>query len=662
MKKKKKDNKFLFFPYVPSEDELAVMIPPEDLTVSEWAEKYFTLGQDSAIKGLYRLDMAPHYKEIMNSCLSPTIRRISVGASAQSGKTTAFQAILGFFSHLEPSPCLITLADRETADFISSKRIKPMFDESLELSKLKDPNEWTQTLMNLKNGAFLEMAWARSVEKLGTRSIKLAYSDEVDKPGWYITTKEAGPLSLIDERLNTYPNSKHLISSTYTTEEGNISKEQENSDAIYDRFVQCYKCGLYQPLRWNNKFCYGFEEGLFRGEDGKLYPVGKVIWEGGSEASRKQILETTRYECCNCKAHWNTLEKNNAIRKASKWVSREEATGYEAHIHFHINRLISLFPGGRLESLVEHWVRIQKMKKGTNQRKELQGFINGSLAEPWKNVISSVAELEILKAKAEDLDPYTVPEEALCLVAFIDTQKNGFFYIVRAFSKDFTSWLIEYGQVSSYDELEELLFERVYPIRGTSSFMNIWRAGIDVMGGIHVGESFTSTDQAELWVRKCQGRSLQLFACRGSVSPLPGKAKAGKILDKTPSGYPIPGGLQIFHLDGFQCKAVFLERLANAIKREAFQPAYLHNQTGKDYAYQIEGEELRFDEKKQIQYFHEVHANHYLDCEAGIVALVDYTFPRGGINLLRTGTAEKKRKPVKKKPRFPIKVNPWETR
>lgn len=654
--------------YAPFPEELEAARPPDNILISEWAGKNYHLGQDSAIKGLYKLDMAPHYAEIMDSCLNPVIRRISMSASAQSGKTTCCNVIVSFGIDQLAAPCLVTLEDQPTAEFIGEKRLKVVFEESERLSKLIDRNSWTKFSMNFKNGGFVEMGWASSVAKTGTRTIRILVSDEVDKPGWTLRTREASSLSRLDERADTHPNSIHLICSTVTDEFGNIMIELEGADAVFDRHIECPYCGLSQPLRWSGKFTHGFKEGKFRGKDGQLYNIGRVVWQGGREATKQQIKKTSRYECGECKELWTTTQKNKAVREAGEWVSREELSGFESHIHFHINRLISLFPGGRLETMVEKWVKIQKMKKGEKKRKELQGFINGSLAEPWVQIIKSVSELEILQARVPELNPGYYPETAVCLIAFVDVQKHGFFYGVRAFATDFSSWLVDYGQLGNYDDLEELLFERVYMLQGKNSTMKIFRAGLDVMGGIPREQDFTSTDEAELWVRANQGKGVQLCACRGAVRPFPGKIRRGKVLDKTPSGHEIPGGLMIYHINTLQCKISFLDRITNASKRNDFQPAYLHNEVGTDYAWQIQGEEIRFDEKKGIQYFHQIHANHYLDCEVGMLALADYSFPGGGVDRFVT---QKQPQSTKKRPqntrrhskRFKgFNTNPWARR
>ncbi len=402
----------------PFPEEITAAVPPEELTISQHAAKYFTLGDDSAIKGLYKHDIVPYAAEIMDKCLDPQVRKISLLAAAQASKTTICLAICAFFIDQEPSPVLVTLADTKTAKFVSKHRIDPIFNTAhfAPLIDLKNCNDYEKEFVN---GAFLQMAWASSDALLATRSFRIGYSDEIDKKGYRVTSKEGHPLALIKDRLSSYPNSLELLSSTVTDEDGNIYKEQEAADAVFDWHVPCHNCGQKQPLKWSREFATDFKDGKYRTESGTTGDLGCVAWQGGGKATKKQVRETSRYKCGSCGTLWTTNRKNKAL-SSGIWVPRKELTGYEEHFHYHIPRIISLFPGGRLEAMVNEWVTIQKMKPGEKKRKSLQGFINGTLAEPWRMIISKASEIEILKARVPELPQHTVPEAAICLIAFVD--------------------------------------------------------------------------------------------------------------------------------------------------------------------------------------------------------------------------------------------------
>lgn len=61
--------------------------PPEQLTVTEWSDKYRRLSaENSAEPGRWRTNRTPYLKEIMDAFTDPKVHRIAVAASSQVGK------------------------------------------------------------------------------------------------------------------------------------------------------------------------------------------------------------------------------------------------------------------------------------------------------------------------------------------------------------------------------------------------------------------------------------------------------------------------------------------------------------------------------------------------------------------------------------------------
>jgi phage terminase large subunit GpA-like protein len=577
--------------------------------------------------------------------MDPDIYSISICASAQIGKSLFAFAVLGYHTDQEPIPILVVLADEDTAKAMSNKRWRPMFEDSEYLSRLIEPNEWTTTQRGYINGLSTTFAWASSAARLASFSYGFCYADEIDKDGYVLTSREAPALTLIEERMSTYHGAKFLKTSTPTDENGNITKELEKADAVYDWHVPCPHCGQFQPLRWSTEHCYGFKDGQYRSVDGTMHDFGEVIWEGGREATNEQITTTCRYKCGECGGLGTTNEKNEAVRDG-QFVPREPETGYERNLAFHINRIYSLFSGGRLENLVSSWVNIWRIANREEQNKTLQGFINSTLAEPWVQKIRASSENEILMARC-DLPPQTVPENAVVLTAFIDPQKYNFWFRVRAHARDYTSWLIHWGSLATWEDVERLLFDTEYPVQGSDRSMRIWRAAIDT-GGTKNDEDYdvSMTERAYEWLRRNMvGRGCRVWGTKGSSSSLGSKLALGKALDQTPSGKsmpPIPGigGLQLVMIDTDKAKDSFHYRL-----RLAFEQlpggAYLHEGTHEDYRQyvsHITAEEKRRDRRGVEEWVKIRPRNDLFDCEANGALLVDPEWPGGGVNLIRKPT------------------------
>lgn len=58
--------------------------PPEDLTVSEWADKYRRLSpENSAEAGPWRTSRTPYLREVMDCFTDPKVRKIVMVAASQ---------------------------------------------------------------------------------------------------------------------------------------------------------------------------------------------------------------------------------------------------------------------------------------------------------------------------------------------------------------------------------------------------------------------------------------------------------------------------------------------------------------------------------------------------------------------------------------------------
>lgn len=467
-------------------EEMEAARPRENKTPSEWTPENVVLGSHSAIKGPLPLDMVPFFIGPMDACADPDVNKVVVCKPAQIGGTTSLLvAIVGYYSDQEPSSIGIVLADQDTTEYVIQEKITVMFQESPSLQRLYDSKRFTKHEIKLPNGGYIRGVWASSVAALGTRPFRIMICDEVDKPGYTMASKEASSLSLADERTNTYPEGfyKQIRFSTPTLETGNITVELERCDRIYDSHVPCPHCGQYQPLRWSADHAYGFEKGMYRDRDGQERRLGGVVWKGGSKATKEQALDTARYRCGTCGGLWTTQQKNDAVRMGVD-VTRQEESSHDKTFGYHVNRIYSLFDGGRLEVLVEKWLDIARMSDGEVKKKALQGFINSTLAEPFKPY-TTLRKTDAILALADERPRGVVPGGGTisALTAGIDTQDDGWWFEVRAwgYGIEMTSWQIREGFVDSEAALLKVIFDDVYKDAGGGQYV-IQKAIIDAMG------------------------------------------------------------------------------------------------------------------------------------------------------------------------------------
>lgn len=96
-------------------------------------------------------------------------------------------------------------------------------------------------------------------------------------------------------------------------------------------------------------------------------------------------------------------------------------------------------------ALMINWLQVSSSMHG------LRKFVQGNLAEPWKDDWANqeqaeANELELNYSRGDLRGDYRI------LAA--DTQTDSFWFVVRGFDRDGTSYLIDCGQVASLAELD----------------------------------------------------------------------------------------------------------------------------------------------------------------------------------------------------------------
>jgi len=588
--------------------ELMAWRPRERINPVGWMEKYRVLTGLSEEKGPMRIIRTPFFGPVLNWAVDPETDEIVVCKPAQIGGTENFVSLIGFFVHQERCPVLLVMADEATSEHMARHRIQTMVDGVPELAAMKgDP--WNAKEMKLLNGGFVAVAWASSVAGLGSREYRVVVFDEVDKPGYSVTTKEASPLSLGRERTATFWNRKHLLLSTPTLESGNIWQELNSCDVIFDWFVPCPYCGKRQPLRFSREYATGFKDGFFVDEHGKRVLCGQVVWEGGLEASTDQV-NRAGYECAYCQRVFNTFQKNKAVEQGV-YVARDgKAPAVQKKKGVHLNRLYSLLgTSGDFPVIVDNWIRVLK----SGDPRLLQGFINSTLADIWKTYTGERDDSALLEL-ADDRPEGAVPGGGVvaALLMGIDTQDNGFWYEIRAFGWGMTedSWQVRYGFVDSFEALEVLLFQSEYFDPDGNPY-RVKKAAIDT-GGHRAAEVLE-------WCRKH----------RGMVIPIKGTDRqAAHIAWRAQEFYPgtnkaIPGGLRRMDIDVNYYKDKLASKLAIA---ESDPGAWRFcADVSKEWINQMTAEVIDEKTGRWVPKY-ESRPNHALDVSAYLLALADVMF------------------------------------
>ena len=115
----------------------ATILPPPDMTVSEWACDYRVLSREaSAAPGRWSHEARPYQSDIMTVCSLPRIQYVTVVGGAQWGKTEILNNILGQRIQLNPGPIMVVQPTERAAEKWSKTRFMPMIRDCPSLAPL----------------------------------------------------------------------------------------------------------------------------------------------------------------------------------------------------------------------------------------------------------------------------------------------------------------------------------------------------------------------------------------------------------------------------------------------------------------------------------------------------------------------------------------------
>lgn len=404
-------------------DALKQLCPPENITVSEWAENYRVLdSKTSALPGPWRNDKTPYLKEIMDELINYDTERIIFVKPTQVGGTEALQNMLGYVIQQDPSPTMIVYPTDILAKSISENRLEPMIMATRTLKSLYNKNESSQLELQF-DGMYLSLAGSNSPSSLASKAIKYLFLDEVDKyPG--SSKKESDPISLAMERTKTFRNRKIYMTSTPTLATGHIWKALMDADIEKHYFIPCPHCGSMIELTFQN-----------------------LKFPSGDDLSNQDRADMAVYRCQECGGDITDQDKEQMLRYG-EWKTVRENSKYNRKVGFWINTLYSPFV--RFSEIVKEFL------DSKDDPDKLQNFTNSWLAEPWEDTKLKTSADTVLERQTERPE-FTAPSWTKFLTAGVDVQETSLYWTIRAWGSYITSQNIAHGQALSFQDIEQIM-------------------------------------------------------------------------------------------------------------------------------------------------------------------------------------------------------------
>lgn len=404
---------------------VAAFKPPDDLTVSQWAEKKRRLSSESSAEaGPWRTDRTPYLKEPMDCFTDHKVRNVVLVAASQVGKSEFINNCIGYIIDEDPGSILFVQPTTIDAKDYSKLRIAPMIRDSPTLRRKvgspKSRDSGNTVLQKTYPGGILTMCGSTEAHALASKPIRYIFGDERDR--WALSAgNEGDPWDLAQARQTTFYNAKAVEVSTPTVK-GASTIEASFARGTMERWhTQCPHCGGYHEMRFSD-IRYEAEE--------------RIV------AKRKtHSVENIWYACPGC---GGASTEADMKRQHAKWVA-ENPLAYEQGVRsFWLNAFVSAWASW--ESI------ILKFLYAIGSTKKLQVVYNTCFGELWEDR-GEIEDEDSMLARREDYGtcadgtPVELPEGVLFLTAGVDTQDNRLEYEVVGRGHFGENWGIKKGVI-----------------------------------------------------------------------------------------------------------------------------------------------------------------------------------------------------------------------
>ena len=524
---------------------LAGMQPPENLTVTEWAEcKRYLSTEASAEPGLWRTSRTPYLRAIMDAFTDPKIRHIVFVAASQVGKTEVINNIIGYIIDQNPGSILFVHPTTIDAREFSKLRIAPMIRDSpavrRRISAPKSRDSGNTLLQKTYPGGILTLCGSNEAHALASKPIRYVFGDERDRWAQSAGT-EGDPWEQATARQTTFYNAKAVEVSTPTIR-GSSNIAKSFAKGTMERWKsQCPHCGEFHEIQWKD-IRYEAEETVVNHE--RTYTVHDVFWICPG---------------CGCVSEEAVMKKQPA-----KWVADNPAAYANGVRSFWLNAFVS--PWASWESIC------LKYQNALGDTGKMQVVYNTCFGQLWEDR-GDTQDPDTLLGRREVYEA-ELPEGVLVLTAGVDTQDDRMEYEIVGHGHFGETWGIEKGIImgrpddpATWDSLDMMVFDRVLRFKDG--------LGLKVsMSFVDEGGHFTE------WVRQfCRNRVGKKVFCikgfPGADRPFTSPPKKQKIIIKN----RYLGTVWQYQLGVDSGKQIIMDNL----KVQAPGPKYCHFPLRDDY-------------------------------------------------------------------------------
>ncbi len=528
---------------------------------------------------------------------------VVVVMGSQMGKTELMLNVIGHRIDDDPVPILYIAPTKSFIENVFEPRYRIMVQTCASLLAKRRPGLKEKNTQKEIAGVKVRFAWAGSATELAGDPACKVFVDERDRMA-DSTEGEGDPVTLADARHNTYPDGQTIVASTPTMGTVDTEVDPETGLEFWGRGdeIQSATWKLFQEGT-----CYHWAVPCPHCDDFFIPRFKYLQWPEG--ATPTEVKTSVKMVCPQC----GTLidqECKDAMNAKGVYVAPGQRIDKKGRVHgeppvsdtasFWVSGLMSAWKtwGDRAQAF------LRAVRSGDPDR--IQAVINTGFGELY-TLKGEAPELDVVKALRLPYRSGELPStKALKIFLTVDVQKNGLYYVVRAWGRELESWKIEDGFIEG-------------PTDGELVWQDLAEFKDEHYGGLPVERCFIDSGYRTQFVysfcRKFKSWAMPTKG-RDTLDALP--LQKSKLDIAKNSGRRLAGGLSIYHVNTDYFKRWVHERL----ERDPELPGgwHLSEDTSDEYCRQIVSEARTVKPSGKVVWVRIYRDNHLFDCEVLQVA------------------------------------------
>lgn len=568
--------------------------------MKQWMETEVVIN-DGGNKGSFSTYRMPHMTRIFEEVDKLSVVAITLMSASQVGKTIIMVNVILKRMDTEPDNSIIMFPKGNQIKKLYENKVKPFIDGvQVIVDKMEDyvdDTKGTQSSYSKKiAGAILSILDANNTKSVSAKTI--AFDEVADFP--------PSKVSEAIERLKSFNGKGELAficSTQHPMKDGNdeINHYYNISELKLQYWANCRKC---------NKHFYPEPETL-------VYPtIAEWKQAVGIDIEHRvpnvillsdyapYCRDNAMFKCPHCENKiTNEQRREQILAKEFKWIEVEpdeiaedgtiitwkQSQTSKKHyksVAFDVNTLC--IEGFNMGNIAQDIVQKSFGKNKTHDLKHTWvGYFNRIYREKIKQ-----ADANDLLLLGSGLEKWKIPEDTLKIYMGVDTQKDHFWWEVKAYCYGMKSHSIAHGRAETFKDLEQIWEIGQNLITEHGEVFQIQKLGIDRRG--YNQDGVKRTDEVDKWVREMvqkwrHGDENRIYATEGEPH-LTGDAPFKVVTRKDESDNRVKIDTKTLKLSNIYLKTAIRTAMQNTIDMKksdhpeefAEMPQFFVNQTTVD--------------------------------------------------------------------------------